>query len=74
LVLMAGRRTTILCSQPRCRTPVLIIDGDSVLVGTRHHGEHHENRIGIGEIVESAMRSGLSPFLRRRLLEMLSDE
>jgi hypothetical protein len=42
---------------------VLIIDGDSVLVGTRHHGEHHENRVGIAEIVESALRSGLPPCL-----------
>jgi len=74
LVLTAGRRTTLLCSQPRCRTPVLIIEGDSVLVGTRHHGEHHENRIGILQIMESAVQSGLSPLLRRQLREMLSDD
>jgi hypothetical protein len=70
---MAGQRTTLLCSQPRCRTPVLIVDGDSVLVGTRHHGEHHENRIGIAEIVKGALGSGLSPSLRRQLREMLSE-
>jgi hypothetical protein len=71
---MAGRRTTLLCSQPRCRTPVLMVDGDSLVVKARHHGEHHENRICIAEIVESALRSGLSPSLRGQLREMLSHD
>jgi len=71
---MAGRRTTLLCNQPRCRTPVLIIEGDSVLVGTRHHGEHHENRISIVEILQTMIRSGyVAPLVRRQLREMLSE-
>jgi hypothetical protein len=72
---MAGQRaTTLLCSQARCRTPVLTVDGDDLVVRARHHGEHHENRIAIVEILENALRSGLSPLLRRQLREMLSDD
>lgn len=72
---MAARRTTLLCSQPRCRTPVLTMDGDSLVLRARHHGEHHENRIGIVEIVETMLQSGsLSPSLRRQLREMLNDD
>jgi hypothetical protein len=51
-----------------------MMDGDSLVLRARHHGEHHENRIGIVEIMESAIRSGLSPSLRRQLREMLSDD
>jgi hypothetical protein len=53
---------------------VLIVEGDSVLAGARHHGEHHENRIGLVEIVENAIQAGLSPGVRRQLREMLSHE
>jgi len=71
---MAGRRTTLLCNQPRCRTPVLMMDGDSLVLRARHHGEHHENRISIVEILRTALQSGLPPSLHRQLREMLNDD
>lgn len=75
MVQTAGQRTTTLrCSHPGCRTPVLVVEGDSVLAGTRHHGERHENRIGLVEILENAIQVGLSPVVRCQLQEMLSHE
>lgn len=67
--------TALLCRQPRCRTPVLSVDGDGLVVKARHHGEHHENHIGIVEIVETMLRSGCLPVReRRKLQELLSDD
>jgi hypothetical protein len=51
------------------------VDGDGLVVKARHHGEHHENHIGIVEIVETMLRSGCLPVReRRKLQELLSDD
>ena len=67
--------TALLCRDARCRTPVLTVEGGNVILKSRHHGEHHENRIGIVEIVETMVRNGcLPPWERQRLQELLNHE
>lgn len=47
LISMLSASVAVECSNPNCRTPVAAIMGNSLVIKSRHHGEHHVTVINL---------------------------